>query len=118
MIRFVRIQGNQQSELQRELNEVVSGTSQFRESERQQKLVRLPTGDGMALVLRDSRVRIKGSANLLGWEPQSVHANTFLSTHLMSSGSKNLLTQAPVLSSAFGVLFGGPMSGSRTDRKL
>ena len=45
---------NQQSELQRELNEVVSGTSQFRESERQQKLIRLPTGDGMALVFRDS----------------------------------------------------------------
>src|SRR5881275_2092661 len=45
---------NQQSELLRELNAVVSGTSQFCESEAQQKLIRLPTGDGMALVFRDS----------------------------------------------------------------
>src|SRR5438874_3307153 len=44
----------QQSELLRELNGVVSGTSQFCESEAQQKLIRLPTGDGMALVFRDS----------------------------------------------------------------
>jgi len=45
---------NQQSELLRELNEVVSSKSQFREAEAQQKLIRLPTGDGMALVFRDS----------------------------------------------------------------
>src|SRR5436305_9334722 len=45
---------NQQSELLRELNGVVSGTSQFCDSEAQQKLIRLPTGDGMALVFRDS----------------------------------------------------------------
>src|SRR5438105_11226671 len=43
---------NQQSELLRELNGVVSGTRQFCESEAQQKLIRLPTGDGMALVFR------------------------------------------------------------------
>src|SRR5438067_843074 len=45
---------NQQSELLRELNGVVSGTSQFCDSEAQQKLIPLPTGDGMALVFRDS----------------------------------------------------------------
>src|SRR5437762_3227456 len=45
---------NQQSELLRELNGVVSGTRQFCESEAQRKLIRLPTGDGMALVFRDS----------------------------------------------------------------
>src|SRR6266576_2355601 len=43
---------NQQSELLRELNGVVSGTSQFCESEAEGKLIRLPTGDGMALVFR------------------------------------------------------------------
>jgi TolB-like protein/Tfp pilus assembly protein PilF len=42
----------QQSELQRELNEVVSGTKEFREAELAGKLIRLPTGDGMALVFR------------------------------------------------------------------
>jgi len=40
---------NQQSELLRELNEIVSGTSQFREADSEGKLIRLPTGDGMAL---------------------------------------------------------------------
>src|SRR2546429_395857 len=42
----------QQSELLRELNEVVSGTNEFREAESAGKLIRLPTGDGMALVFR------------------------------------------------------------------
>src|SRR6185369_12621591 len=42
----------QQSELLRELNEIVSQTSEFREAESAGKLIRLPTGDGMALVFR------------------------------------------------------------------
>jgi TolB-like protein/class 3 adenylate cyclase/Tfp pilus assembly protein PilF len=43
---------NQQSELLRELNEVVSATNEFRNAESEAKLIRLPTGDGMALVFR------------------------------------------------------------------
>src|SRR5438105_13565159 len=39
----------QQSELLRELNEIVSGTKEFRQAESAGKLIRLPTGDGMAL---------------------------------------------------------------------
>lgn len=39
-----------QRELQQELNEIVRGTEQFRAAESAGKLVRLPTGDGMALV--------------------------------------------------------------------
>src|SRR5213594_4137970 len=42
----------QQSELLRELNEIVSGTNEFREAESAGKLIRLPTGDGMGLVFR------------------------------------------------------------------
>src|SRR5437762_13418482 len=42
----------QQSEVLRELNEVVSGTKEFREAESAGQLIRLPTGDGMALVFR------------------------------------------------------------------
>ena len=42
----------QQSELLRELNEVVTATNEFREAESAGKLIRLPTGDGMALVFR------------------------------------------------------------------
>src|SRR5438128_538981 len=42
----------QQSELLRELNEVVSGTDEFQQAESAGKLIRLPTGDGMALVFR------------------------------------------------------------------
>ena len=43
---------NEQSELLRELNQLVSGTHEFREAEANEKLIRLPTGDGMALVFR------------------------------------------------------------------
>jgi TolB-like protein/Flp pilus assembly protein TadD len=42
----------QQSELLRELNEIVSGTNEFRQADSAGKLIRLPTGDGMALVFR------------------------------------------------------------------
>jgi len=42
----------QQSELLSELNEIVSETNEFREAESAGKLIRLPTGDGMALVFR------------------------------------------------------------------
>ena len=45
---------NQQSELLRELNDIVRGTAQFLSAEAESKLVRLPTGDGMALVFRNS----------------------------------------------------------------
>ena len=41
---------NDQREIQQQLNEVVRGTAQFRAAETDGKLVRLPTGDGMALV--------------------------------------------------------------------
>lgn len=41
---------NQQSELLRRLNEIVRGTKQFQEADAQGTLIRLPTGDGMALV--------------------------------------------------------------------
>src|SRR5438477_11632279 len=42
----------QESELLQERNEVVSRTKEFREAESAGKLIRLPTGDGMALVFR------------------------------------------------------------------
>ena len=45
---------NEQSSLLRELNELVRGTEQFRRAERDDKLLQLPAGDGMALVFRDS----------------------------------------------------------------
>ncbi|MEY2492736.1 MAG: hypothetical protein QOH24_1687 [Verrucomicrobiota bacterium] len=39
-----------QRELQQQLNEIVRNTEQFRSADAAGKLVRLPTGDGMALV--------------------------------------------------------------------
>jgi TolB-like protein len=42
----------QQSEVQRELNEIVTGTGEFQQADAAGKLIRLPTGDGMALVFR------------------------------------------------------------------
>jgi TolB-like protein/Tfp pilus assembly protein PilF/class 3 adenylate cyclase len=46
---------NEQSELIRQLKEVVRGTEQFRLAEAQGKLLRLPTGDGGALVFRNTQ---------------------------------------------------------------
>src|SRR6266568_2114446 len=45
---------NEQSEQIRKLKEIVRGTEQFRLAEAQGKLLRLPTGDGGALVFRTS----------------------------------------------------------------
>jgi len=44
----------QQSDLQRELNEIVSGTNEFQQADSAGRLIRLPTGDGIALVFRTS----------------------------------------------------------------
>ena len=45
---------NEQSERIQELTEIVRGTEQFRLAEAEAKLMRLPTGDGGALVFRTS----------------------------------------------------------------
>jgi TolB-like protein/class 3 adenylate cyclase/Flp pilus assembly protein TadD len=52
VVGYSKLRINQQSELLRELNEIVSGTSQFCKADAAGKLIRLPTGDGMALVFR------------------------------------------------------------------
>jgi class 3 adenylate cyclase len=45
---------NEQAELLQELNQIVRNTSQFRNAEAVGELIRLPTGDGMALVFLHS----------------------------------------------------------------
>src|SRR5436190_21877223 len=45
---------NEQSEQIRTLKEIVRGTEQFRLAQAEGKLLRLPTGDGGALVFRNS----------------------------------------------------------------
>jgi TolB-like protein/Flp pilus assembly protein TadD len=45
---------SEQSELLGELNDAVRGTEHFRSAETEGRLIRLPTGDGMALVFRNS----------------------------------------------------------------
>ncbi|MGE5208581.1 MAG: adenylate/guanylate cyclase domain-containing protein [Alphaproteobacteria bacterium] len=45
---------NEQTDLLAKLNDVVRGTEHFRSAEAEGRLVRLPTGDGMALVFRNS----------------------------------------------------------------
>src|SRR2546430_6686545 len=52
VVGYSKLLVKQQSELLRELNEVVSGTDEFQQAESAGKLIRLPTGDGMALVFR------------------------------------------------------------------
>ena len=50
IVSYSKLLVDEQAELQRRLNDAVRTTSQFRKAEAQQKLLRLPTGDGMALV--------------------------------------------------------------------
>src|SRR5882724_12406934 len=45
---------NEQSEQIQKLKEIVRGTAQFKKAEAEGKLLRLPTGDGGALVFRNS----------------------------------------------------------------
>jgi hypothetical protein len=45
---------NEQSEQIQKLNQIVSATKQFRLAEAEDKLLRLPTGDGGALIFRTS----------------------------------------------------------------
>ncbi len=45
---------NQQSDLLRDLNEIVRATPEVRAADVEGKLIRLPTGDGMALVFRNN----------------------------------------------------------------
>src|SRR5436189_6329033 len=50
VVGFSKLLINDQSEILAELNQVVRETPHFREAEAAGKLIRLPTGDGMALV--------------------------------------------------------------------
>ncbi len=54
IIGYSKLLITEQSELLRKPTDVVRATAQFRSAEAQGKLVRLPSGDGMALVFRDS----------------------------------------------------------------
>src|ERR1044072_2663762 len=54
IVSYSRLPIDQQSELLGQLNQIVRGTEQFRAAEAAEKLVRLPTGDGMALAFLTS----------------------------------------------------------------
>ena len=53
IVGYSKWQIHEQSELQRQLNEVVRGTELSRVAKKSGKLVRLPAGDGIAMVLSD-----------------------------------------------------------------
>ena len=54
IVGYSKLLNNEQRERLRELREIVRGTEQFRLAEAEGKLMRLPTGDGGALVFRTS----------------------------------------------------------------
>jgi serine/threonine-protein kinase len=54
IVGYSKLRTNQQSEFFGELHKIVSETNEFREADAKGKLIRLPTGDGMALVFRTS----------------------------------------------------------------
>src|SRR5215470_11796665 len=55
IVGYSRLLIDQQRERIRELKEIVRGTEQFRLAEAEGKLLRLPTGDGGALVFRNTQ---------------------------------------------------------------
>src|SRR5947209_10869459 len=54
IVRYSKLLITEQSEQIQKLKEIVRGTEQFRLAEAEGKLLRLPTGDGGALVFRNS----------------------------------------------------------------
>src|SRR5438034_9726641 len=54
IVGYSKLPINRQSELLQQLNHVVRATEQFHRAEAVDKLVRLPTGDGMALAFFSS----------------------------------------------------------------
>ena len=54
IVGYSKLLVNDQAAAIRQLNEVVQATDEFRTAGKRNKLVRIPTGDGMALVFRDS----------------------------------------------------------------
>ena len=54
IVSYSRLLISEQSELLGELNDAVRGSEHFRSAEAEGRLIRLPTGDGMALVFRNS----------------------------------------------------------------
>src|SRR5207302_11217035 len=54
IVGYSKLRINEQSAQIEKLREIVRGTAQFRTAEAEGKLLRLPTGDGGALVLRNS----------------------------------------------------------------
>jgi class 3 adenylate cyclase len=54
VVGYSKLLGKEQGEVVHQLNQVVRGTDEFRAAEAEGKLVRLPVGDGMALVFFDS----------------------------------------------------------------
>src|SRR6478672_11921329 len=54
IVGYSKLRINDQSEQIQKLREIVRGTDQFRSTEAEGKLLRLPTGDGGALVFRNN----------------------------------------------------------------
>src|SRR5437867_2026614 len=54
IVGYSKLPIEEQTEIVRQLKEIVGGCEQFRLADRQGTLLSLPTGDGMALIFRDS----------------------------------------------------------------
>ena len=63
VVEYSKLLINQQSEQLQKLKEIVRGTEQFRLAEAEGKLLRLPTGDGGALVFHTSLPRTPRQLN-------------------------------------------------------
>ena len=50
VVGYSKLLVNEQIELMHELNRIVRGTQTFRDAEASERMIRLPTGDGMVLI--------------------------------------------------------------------
>jgi hypothetical protein len=74
VVGYSRLLVNEQREVLQQLNEVVRGSPQFRKSSVAGKLIRIATGDGMALVFLSRRTSALCDGNCQSTEERSAHS--------------------------------------------
>lgn len=77
IVGYSKLLTNEQRERLQELNRIVRETEQFRAAEANDKLVRIPTGDGMVLALLHQPGRLRKNPRfqkiIAGPEPKTVY---------------------------------------------
>src|SRR6478672_4990391 len=90
VVGYSKLLVNEQIELLQELNRIVRATECFRTAEADGKLIRVPTGDGMALLFfRSPEEPVRCAAEISGALPDHPHIRLRMGVH---SGPVNRIT--------------------------